>query len=145
MAMSLKELRISVFKREMERVGYNVKAFTKKEIETMANEAFKGFDGKQLKSFGRIAVEEDGELVLKKVKGQIRNRQREQIESFQLASFDENPMTFGQQIAAQNIKTAYGYDVFDFIKQNGIVEYDISSMEYEDPKTGDRKSFVGVL
>lgn len=145
MAQSLKELRISVFKREMERVGYNVEAFTKKEIETMANEAFKGFDGKQLKSFGAISKVEDGKLVLQKIKGQIRKRQREQIESFRLSGFDEKPRTFGQQIAAQNIKAAYGYDVFEFIKQNGITEYDISSMEYEDPETGERKSFVGRM
>ena len=145
MAQSLKELRISVFKREMERVGYNVKAFTKKEIETMANEAFKGFDGRRLKSFGAVARVEDGEMITTKVKGQIRNRQREQIEAFKLPRFDEEPRTFGQQIAAQNIKTAYGYDVFDFIKQNGIREYDISNMEYIDPITGDRKSFVGRM
>jgi hypothetical protein len=145
MAQSLKDLRISVLKRELERVGYNIEAFTKKEIEAMADEAFKGFDGKQLKSFGAIPKIENGELVLQKVKGQIRKRQREQIESFRLAGFGEEPRTFGQQIAAQNIKAAYGYDVFDFIKQNSITDYDISAMEYEDPITGDRKSFVGRI
>lgn len=145
MAQSLKQLRLSVFKREMENAGYNVKAFSKKEIEDMANETFKDYSGKQLKSFGTEFRVEDGKLITIKVKGKIRERQREQIESFKMSNFDEEPKTFGQQIATENIKKAYGYDVFSFIKQNNIREYDISSMEYVDPDTGEVRSFVGGL
>lgn len=138
---TLKALKIRVFKREMEKNGYPVKFHKEKDIEKMAMSVFKGMDGKQVRSFGaELTEDEDGNVVITKVKGEIRKRQRAQIESFQM-----NDQTFGQQIAAENIKQYYGYDVFDFIKSRGIEIFNLSNGEYVDPETGDIKTFVGVI
>lgn len=138
---TLKELKIRVFKREMVKRGFVPDNFTKTEIEDMALDAFRSSTGKQLRSFGaEITQEEDGEVILTRVKGRIRERQREQIESFQLGD-----QSFGQQVAANNFKQFYGYDVFDFIHSKGINEYNLSNGEYVDPETGDTKSFIGGM
>lgn len=138
---SLKELKIRVFRNEMDRVGYVSKNFTDKEIETMAIDAFKGFNGKQVASFGaQLAEDDEGNIITERVKGQIRKTQREQIESFQLSD-----RTFGQQIAADNIKRFYGYDVFEMIRTKGIRDYNLSNNEYVDPETGDTLTFTGRL
>lgn len=142
---TLNELRIEVFKREMTRVGYNVKAFKKVEIERMAKDAFRSWDGKKLKSYGTEFKIIGDNIVTDKVKGQIRNRQREQIKGFKMAKMGEVPMSFGQQIAISNVNAAFGYDIFKFIEDNEITDYDISNMTYVDPKTGMLMSFVGVM
>lgn len=140
---SLKQLKIEVFTKEMARVGFNPKAFSKKEIEFLALGAFK--DATSKKSFGAIYTIKNNELVAEKVAGQIRKRQREQIASFKITGVFEEPRSFGQQIAAQSINAAMGYDVFGFIRDNQIVEYDISDLSYVDPLSGELKSFIGTM
>ena len=137
----LSALRLEVFKKDMIELGYNPDAFSKTALQKMADETFKGYDGKQLRSFGSKFIRKNGQLVLTKVEGEVRKRQMEQIQSFH--SDAEYPRTFGQQIADANIKEFYGFDIFSFIKANGIEEYDISQGTYYDPKTGELKSFGG--
>ena len=134
-------LRLEVFTKDMIQLGYNPDAFSKNSLQKMADAAFKGYDGKQLRSFGAKYERQNGQLVLVKVEGEIRKRQMEQIASFK--SEGEYPRTFGQQIADANIKEFYGYDIFSFIKAEGIQEYDISQGTYFDPKTGELKYFGG--
>lgn len=133
------ELRFNLQKEEMRRLGYIPENFSDQAIQAIADGTYKGINKYKLKSFGSKMEMKDGHLITVRTKEGIRKRQIAQMKSYHPDKKD--PLTFGQTIAMDNVNEYFGYNVFDFIKENHILDYDISTGIYYDPITGERRDF----
>lgn len=123
---SLEDLKVRIFEREMRKIGDSPERYGKMAVRAMARSAFKNASGNKLRSLGAKYVRHGDRLILTRVKGEIQRLTRQQIEQYSEDETFQDARTFGQQISSWNMNQFYGYDVFSFIKENDIEEYDLS-------------------
>lgn len=115
---------------------------TDEELNALLKEGYKNErTGKQIKALGTTWVKDKKTGMPKQVRTNSLERQKEQMEKVLQNPERNSERTIKQQVAAQNINEYYGFDVWRFIRDEGIPadEYNISEDWYIDQETGERK------
>lgn len=138
----MKDLRLIKTREILREAGFFPERFSAKELNEIADDMFKSVSGEKLVSLGAELVFKDGKLTNYRRRGKIRERMREQINSYNSDARMEG-ITFGQFISANNVIETYGFDVFQWLDDHGITEYNISEGWYIHPRTGEKLE-IGV-
>lgn len=150
---SFSEKKLEIAKEILRAQGYSPSRFSPSRLKQFSRDLFKGINGKALKSFGANFAKSNlatKTMQLIKKYGQVNIRKIKQATDFAnyLKQYgdSENAMTFGQFISSQNVREFYQtnksyQDIFSFIKEKNIKEYNFSEGWYMDPLFGGKKWF----
>lgn len=115
---------------------------TNEELNALLKDSYKNDStGKEIKALGTTWVKDKKTGLPKQVRTNSLDRKKEQLERVLQNPSSHSERTVKQHISAQNVVDYYGYDIWQFIKEEGIPadEYNISEDWYIDQKTGERK------